>query len=192
MSPPIWIDGFVTLSGDRHSFWAGYSAKTLPPDLFEPVGINFVTGSISSPGMVEALEHTFPKEHPLRALYLIDRPGEAKPEPAVNLLLKHGVRTCLDYAEHHDLAGAKSHANSDNAPHVSFVDMGGHGYGIVRAQAARIDVEFVCVVRPVEATTAVDGGPVRYRVVHGARRWPAGQRPIVERVSLAGDAGLSA
>ena len=32
------IDGFVTVSGDRHSFWAGYAAKALPPHAFEPVG----------------------------------------------------------------------------------------------------------------------------------------------------------
>ena len=36
------IEGFVTVSGDRHSFWAGYSAKALPPRPFEPVGIAFI------------------------------------------------------------------------------------------------------------------------------------------------------
>lgn len=30
----------------------------------------FVTGSISAPGIVEALEHGLPKDHPLRALYV--------------------------------------------------------------------------------------------------------------------------
>src|SRR5207248_1166108 len=58
------ITGFVTLSGDRHSFWAGLAAKALPPATFEPVGVAFVGASISSPGMVEALEHRFPKDHP--------------------------------------------------------------------------------------------------------------------------------
>ena len=33
------VTGFVTVSGDRHSFWAGYAAKALPPAQFEPVGI---------------------------------------------------------------------------------------------------------------------------------------------------------
>ena len=42
--------------GDRHSFWAGLAAKALPPDKFEPIGIVFITGSISAPGLVEALE----------------------------------------------------------------------------------------------------------------------------------------
>src|SRR5215475_12633557 len=64
------ITGFATVAGDRHSFWAGLAAKTLPPERFEPVGIAFVTGSISAPGEVEALEHLFPKQHPLRMLYL--------------------------------------------------------------------------------------------------------------------------
>lgn len=47
------ITGFAIVSGDRHSFWAGYAAKALPPKSFDPVGLAFVTGSISSPGMVE-------------------------------------------------------------------------------------------------------------------------------------------
>src|SRR5260370_25790766 len=62
------ITGFVTVAGDRHSFWAGLAAKALPPKTFEPVGIAFVTGSISAPGIVEAFEHGLPKEHPLRSL----------------------------------------------------------------------------------------------------------------------------
>jgi hypothetical protein len=33
------VNGFVTVSGDRHSFWAGYAAKALPPQAFEPVGV---------------------------------------------------------------------------------------------------------------------------------------------------------
>src|SRR5581483_4745278 len=64
------ITGFATVAGDRHSFWAGLAAKELPPREFEPVGIAFVTGSISAPGIVEALEHKLAKDHPLRALYL--------------------------------------------------------------------------------------------------------------------------
>jgi alkaline phosphatase D len=56
------ITGFVTVSGDRHSFWAGLSAKALPPLAFEPVGVAFITGSVSAPGIVEAYEHRFPKE----------------------------------------------------------------------------------------------------------------------------------
>ena len=50
------IEGLVTVSGDRHSFWAGYSAKSLPPQAFEPVGIAFITGSISAPGFAEEVE----------------------------------------------------------------------------------------------------------------------------------------
>ncbi|HEX7946013.1 MAG TPA: alkaline phosphatase D family protein, partial [Phenylobacterium sp.] len=91
------ITGFAAVSGDRHSFWAGRAAKALPPRAFEPVGVAFVTGSISAPGMAEASEYNFPKAHPLRPLFLADRPG-ARPEPTVNMLMRHGVRSCLDYA----------------------------------------------------------------------------------------------
>jgi hypothetical protein len=58
--------GFVTVSGDRHCFWAGLSAKALPPAAVEPVDVAFITGSVSAPGIVEAYEHRFPKDHMLR------------------------------------------------------------------------------------------------------------------------------
>ena len=115
------IDGFVIVSGDRHSFWAGYAAKALPPQKFEPVGVAFVTGSISAPGLAEALEHGL-KDHPLRPLFAVERPG-GKYENTINLTLKHGVKSALEYSKSGDLAAAHQVSNSDNAPHLEFVDM---------------------------------------------------------------------
>ena len=39
-----------------------------------------------------------PKDHPLRSLFLADRPAGG-PEWTYNMLLKHGVRSCLEYAK---------------------------------------------------------------------------------------------
>ena len=51
------ITGFAIVAGDKHSFWAGYPSNTLPPRPFEPVGVEFVTGSITAQngGEVQAL-----------------------------------------------------------------------------------------------------------------------------------------
>ena len=73
------ITGFAIVSGDRHSFWAGYAATDLPPGKFEPVGLSFIGGSLISPNTMEALEHSLPKDTPLRPLFLADKEG-AKPE----------------------------------------------------------------------------------------------------------------
>ncbi len=186
------ITGFATVAGDRHSFWAGLAAKALPPKDFDPVGIAFVTGSISAPGLVEALEQSFPREHPLRSLFLIDRPGRAKPEASVNMLLRHGVKSCLEYARSGDLPKAKSVSNPDNAPHLQFVDLGGHGYAVIKADAGSIDAEFVCLPRPIHPNESPDGGPLRYRVSHRAELWPAGERPLLQQRVLEGDVELSA
>ena len=56
------IGGFAIVSGDRHSFWAGYAAAQLPPAKFEPVGLSFVGASLSSPGAMEAYEHRPPED----------------------------------------------------------------------------------------------------------------------------------
>jgi alkaline phosphatase D len=182
------ITGFVTVSGDRHSFWAGLAAKALPPARFEPVGVAFVTGSISAPGLVEAYEHRFPKDHPLRPLYVADVGGKMK--PAVNLLMHHGVRACLEYQRTGDLAAARRASNPDLAPHLSFLDMGGHGYAIARFDADAMACEFVCIPRPLERSEGDDGGPVLYRVTHRAARWKAGQPPRLEQRVVEGDPGL--
>jgi len=185
------IAGFATVAGDRHSFWAGLAASTLPPRKFEPVGIAFITGSISAPGMVEAIEHNMPKDDPLRPLYLCDRPGEQKPVPTVNLLAHHGVRSCLEYQRTGDAAKARAVSNPDVAPHLSFLDMGGHGYATVKVSAEYFETEFVCIPRPIERSTREDGGPLRYRVSHRARLWRKGERPKLEQHVLEGDPGLA-
>jgi alkaline phosphatase D len=185
------ITGFATVAGDRHSFWAGLAAQTLPPQAFEPVGIAFIVGSISAPGLVEALEHKLPKEHPLRALYLVRRPEAARPQPAINMLLRHGVRSCLEYEKSGDAERARRLSNPDLSPHLSFVDMGGHGYATVRASAALWECEFVGIPRPVEHVARHDGGPLLYRVVHRAPLWNKGERPRLEQHVLEGNPLLS-
>lgn len=188
------ITGFATVSGDRHSFWAGLAAKALPPEPFEPVGVAFITGSISAPGLVESFEHRFPKDHPLRPLFLADgadRPGGSRPQPAINLLLRHGVRACLEYQKSGDIEQARRAGNPDNAPHLAFVDMGGHGYATVRVTAEAIESEFVCIPRPLERAETPDGGPLRYRVRHRAPLWGRGERPQLEQQVLEGDPALS-
>jgi alkaline phosphatase D len=185
------ITGFATVAGDRHSFWAGLAAKALPPHAFEPVGIAFITGSISAPGLVEGMEHNFPKAHPLRPLFLVDRPGGAKPYPTVNLLLRDGVRSCLEFQKTGDVRRARAVSNRSLSPHLSFVDVGGHGYATVRVTSQTFETDFVCIPRPVEPSDRPDGGPLRYRVRHRARIWRKGERPRLEQQVLEGDAGLS-
>jgi alkaline phosphatase D len=139
------ITGFAIVSGDRHSFWAGYAAKALPPAAFEPV----------------------------------------------NLLLHHGVRSALEYASSGDLQKAHASSNPDMAPHLCFVDMGGHGYATVRVDADAMQTEFVCIPRPIERSPREDGGPLRYRVRHEVPLWRAGERPRMRQTIVEGDPGLA-
>jgi alkaline phosphatase D len=185
------ITGFAIVSGDRHSFWAGYASSELPPGKFDPVGLSFVGASLSSAGTMEAMEHGFKKDHPLRPLFLVDRPGASGPEWTYNMLLKHGVRSCLEYAKSFDLKSARSLSNPSLGPHLEFVDLGGHGYATVRLTGNEMRTEFVCIPRPVTRSERPDGGPLRYRVVHSARLWAKGERPKLTQQILEGDVGLS-
>jgi alkaline phosphatase D len=184
------ITGFAIVSGDRHSFWAGYAAAELPPRKFEPVGLSFVGASLTSPGTMEALEHGR-KDHPLRALFLVDRPDGRKPDWTYNMLLRHGVRSCLEYAKSFDLKRARALSNPQLAPHLEFVDLGGHGYAKVRLTGDEMRTEFVCIPRPISRSASPDGGPIRYRVAHVAKLWGPGERPRLEQQVLEGDVGLS-
>jgi len=185
------ITGFVTVAGDRHSFWAGLAAKALPPKRFEPVGIAFVTGSISAPGVVEALEHGLPQDHPLRPLFVGEGPADSRPQPTINLLFRHGVKSCLEYAKSGDIKKARALTNPDLSPHVSFIDMGGHGYAVVRATSDTLETEFVCIPRPLERSDRADGGPLLYRTRHRARLWRKGERPNLALDIVEGDPRFS-
>ena len=122
---------------------------------------------------------------------MADRPGSEKPHPTVNMLMRHGVRAALEYARSGDLAAARALSNPDLAPHLKFVDMGGHGYAKVRLSGSDFSAEFVCIPRPSAAEPRADGGAIRYRVVHRAPLWQAGERPRLDQHVIEGDPGLS-
>jgi len=185
------ITGFAVVSGDLHSFWAGYAAPHLPPAKFEPVGLAFTGASMSSVGGGEANEYRIKKDNKFRPLYLADRPGAAKPESTYNMMLTHGVRSCFEYAKSFDRAKARALSNPDLAPHLKFVDIGGHGYATVRLSSDEMLTEFVCIPRPVTRSGRPDGGPLRYRVQHIAKLWKPGDQPHLAQRVVEGDAGLS-
>ena len=109
----------------------------------------------------------------------------------MNLLLHHGVRACLEYQRTGDLERARRASNPDLSPHLSFVDMGGHGYATVRVAGDAIECEFVCIPRPLERSPGPDGGPIRYRVAHRVPMWRKGERPRLEQRVIEGDPGLA-
>jgi alkaline phosphatase D len=106
-------------------------------------------------------------------------------------LLKHGVRSCLEYAKSFELKRAHAVSNPELAPHLEFVDLGGHGYATVRLRADEMRTEFICIPRPIARTERADGGDLRYRAVHTARLWGPGERPRLVQQVLEGDPGLA-
>ncbi len=183
------IVGFAALAGDRHAFTAGVVSSSLPPKTFDPVGVEFITGSISAPGLFEGLEYSLPKDHPLRPIFLHD--AGARVEPAVNFSMMHGVRASLALQKTGDVKQALAESNPEVAPHLSFIDVGGHGYSTVRATADHLEVEFVCIPRPIENNTHDDGGPLAYRVTHRVKRWKPGIHPQIDRIAQEGQFPLS-
>jgi alkaline phosphatase D len=107
------------------------------------------------------------------------------------MLVKHGVRSCLEYAKSFDLKRARSLSNPNLAPHLEFVDLGGHGYAKVRLTGNEMRTEFVCIPRPIARSEGPDGGPIRYRVLHTAALWKSGERPQLKTSVLEGDVGLA-
>jgi alkaline phosphatase D len=186
------ITGLAIVAGDRHSFWAGYAAKALPPNApFEPVGVSFVGGSLISVGGAEANEYTQKKENnPTRFLYVAED-KDGKKQATENLTLRHGVRSAFEYAKTQDVQKALAVRNPELAPHLTFVDNGGHGYATVRCDADKMVTEFVCIPRPITRAPGNDGGPLRYRVRHEVPLWKAGERPQMTQTVVEGDVGLS-
>lgn len=76
----------------------------------------------------------------------------------MNLLLHHGVKSCLEYAKSGNIDKARAVSNPDLSPHVSFVDMGGHGYSVVHVTSEIFEAEFVCIPRPIERSERAMAG----------------------------------
>lgn len=179
------ITGFCVVGGDRHAFHAGLASKALPPKQYQPLGVEFIVGSISQQTLYEVLEVTMKKDHPKRVLHLIDQP-DGKVVPSMNVTAMHGVLSTLELRETGSMEQARAVRNPDVAPHLSFVDFGGHGYALVTATSDQLSTEFVCIPRPLERSERADGGPLSYRVVHRARLWKAGEAPKLEQEILEG------
>jgi alkaline phosphatase D len=182
------ITGVVTLCGDRHSFSAGTVSPTMPPKKFDPLIAEFITASISAPGLSEATEYNIAKDNPLRAIYLHD--SDSTVQPAINFSMRHGVRASLALQKTGSVEKALQASNPDVAPNLSFLDTSAHGYAIVRATAADLEVEFICIPRPHQRSETDDGGPLSYRVTHRVKRWTTNARPRVERIRAEGSLRL--
>ncbi len=180
------ITGFCVVGGDRHAFHAGLASKALPPKKYEPLGVEFITGSISQQTLFEVLEVTMAKDHPKRVLHLIDRP-DGTVIPSMNVTALHGVLSTLKLKETGDMAQARAVRNPDVAPHLSLLDFGGHGYVTMTATATQLSAEFVCIPRPLERSERPDGGPLVYRVVHRTNLWNVGEPPKLEQEILEGN-----
>ncbi len=162
----------------------------MPPRAFDPVGVEFVTGSISAQGLGEVQQLTLPRDFPLRQLYIHDKP-DGSMECTLGMTLLHGVRSSLALTETGDPTRARAVSNPEVAPHLKFVDFNGHGYATVRASADELETEFVCIPRPLERNEGEDGGPLVYRAVHRVSRWTTGERPQLRQEIVEGDAGLA-
>jgi alkaline phosphatase D len=181
------VTGLAVVAGDKHSFWAGLTSADLPPRAYDPVGVEFVTGSISAQGLVEIGDRIVKPDHALRALYYT---GEHREIPAINYTLLHGVRAALALSRTSAAEARKLH-NPAVAPHLKFVDLGGHGYGLVTVTADWLETEFVCIPVPFERSESADGGPLRYRVRHRVNRWKAGEQPKLAQTVVEGNANYS-
>ena len=184
------ISGVAAVCGDRHAFEAGL--VTAAPLNSDPVIPEFITGSISAPGLFEGAEYSIAKDHPLRPIYLYEPADGSALQPAFNFSMRHGVRASLALQRTGDLKQATAQRNPQLASNLSFVDVGGHGYSIVRADRDHLEVEFVCIPRPLQRSATPDGGPVTYRLTHQVDRWPAKARPKLRRTKVEGTLPLEA
>ncbi len=190
MVPDEGITGLTIVAGDRHAFWAGYPSKTLPPRAFDPVAVEFVTGSISAQTLAEVQQLTMPRDNPLRALSIHDRP-DGSMESSRGMTQMYGVKASFVLKETGDPVQARAAGNPELAPHLEFVDHAGHGYATVRATPDQLETEFVCIPFPLERSETDDGGPLRYRVTHRVPLWRPGEHPRLAREILEGDPGLA-
>jgi alkaline phosphatase D len=164
----------------------------LPPKPFAPVGLEYVTGSISAPTIAEAFDHSITPDKPWAAIYrqpsTAGQPGLA----TINLTARRGVKASLAMQRGADPATIRAAANPEVAPNLDLMDCGGHGYVVIAAHESFLDAELVCIPRPIERAPSADGGPLRYRVSYRSPIWKPGETPVLQRIATQGDLPLGA
>ena len=186
------ITGFATVAGDRHSFWAGLAAKALPPKAIRAGGHRFRHGlDLGAREWWRRFEHGLPKDHPLRPLFVGQGPEDTRPQPTMNLLLRHGVQVVPGVCEEwRHPQGARLVESRSVA--ASFLR--GHGWPRLCGRSRleqMFETEFVCIPRPLERSERPDGGPLLYRTRHRASLWRKGETPRLEMQILEGDPRFS-
>ena len=102
----------------------------------------------------------------------------------------HGVRASLALQKTGDERQALAARNPSVAPHLSFVDVGGHGYSVVRASRNDLQVESSAFRVPLERSERPNGGPLADRVAHRVKLWHQGTTPRLERTLVEGNLPL--
>ena len=107
------------------------------------------------------------------------------------MLLKHGVRSCLEYAKSFDLEArgrCRTRILRRTSSSSILADTAMRRFG---SPAMRCGPSSSASRGRLRAAAAPDGGPLRYRVVHTAKLWAPGERPKLVQQVLEGDPGLS-
>ena len=132
------ITGFATVSGDRHSFWAGLGGQgpAARGRSSRSAWLHHRLDLRARHGRGHRAQHAQGPSAARRSTCATV--PERRAGAHVNMLMRHGVRARLEYAAHRRPGqGARAlQPGSRAAP--QFVDMGGHGYAVVRADARRL------------------------------------------------------
>ena len=120
-------------------------------------------------------------------------PHDERPRPTLNMLLRHGVRSCLEYARSCDLEGARRALEPATSPRTSpSSTWAATATRWSRASAAALETEFVCIPRPLERSerdgrrpAALPRAPpraavARRRAAAAHHRGARGHRPAVD------------
>jgi len=140
------VTGFVTVSGNSHSFVAGLAAPALPPQPFEACWCSVCRGTISSTTAIEYLEQTLPSDHPLRPLYLVATTGRSNLSSNVQYVGRNtGFAPAWNIKRRRCVCAAAGRlSNAALAPHLCrlWIVSDGHGFrahpGIQRRARMRI------------------------------------------------------
>ncbi len=120
------VKNFIALTGDLHTFLAGYLKHTFDNPFESPLGIELMVGSISSANFAEEIESVLP---------LPSRPVPAKQMGVPPNLLEPAIRL--------------------SNPHIQYWDSSTHGYGVLTLTKAQLTCEFKAVTTIREPTASL-------------------------------------
>lgn len=170
------ITNVVSCTGDHHFHAAGTLVINPDSEKQDAVAVEFLGAGISSEPVFPAVERASRSNSVFHSICTFD--GSDGPVENWNLAMVGGTMTALVRSWTWGFV-ADAFWNAAINPGLQYVDSNSNGYGLLRADAGRVQASLVTIKNPA-TDYGPEGAPILRKANFAVRAWKKGETPKIE------------